>query len=61
MESVRVVALSTLHKNGIVAQTFGKHFASDVKKVDSLPNVATDVFNRRVPVHIRQEPEAEPI
>ena len=61
MKGVGVVALATLDKDCIVAQALGKHLAPDVKQVDALPNMSSDVLDRRVPVHVGEEPETEPV
>ena len=52
MERVRVVALSTLNKDGVVAETLGKDLSAHVEDVDTLSDVAADVLDGRVAIHV---------
>ena len=54
-----MVAVSRLNENCTIGEAFGKNFAARVKKVDSLSDMATSVFNGRVSVHIGKKSEAK--
>lgn len=61
MKAVLVVAVAALHKNAAVAQAFRIHLPTNIIQMDAFPNVSSGVFNSRVPIDIRQEPETKPI
>ena len=61
VKAVRVVALSALDKDGVVAQTLCKDFSPDVEEMDPLPDVSTDIFDGRVTIHVGEKTETETI
>ncbi len=61
VEPVGVVALTTLDEDGSIAQTLCEHLSTDIEQVHPLADVAADVFDGRVPVDVREQPETEPI
>ena len=45
MKMMRVIAVTTLDKDGSIAKTLGKHLSSNVEQVDTFTNVSTNILN----------------
>lgn len=61
MEAVVMVTVATLDEDGGVRQTLRVHFTSDIVQMHPLPYVTSRVLDRRVPVHITELTQAEPV
>jgi len=61
VETVVVVAVPRLHKDGGIGETFRVHLAPDIVQVHSFSYMSASVLNGRIPVHIGQLPQAKSI
>lgn len=61
METVVVVTVAGLHKDGGIGKAFRIHLAVDVVQVDALADVASRVLDGRVAVHVAQLAQAETV
>ena len=60
MPSKSLVAIRRLHEDGRLGKTFGEDLSPDVVEADALADVAPRLLQHSVPVHVRQQSEAEP-
>ena len=61
MKMVGIVAVTTLDKDGSIAETLGKHFTSNVKQMNTFTNVTSNVLNGRIAIDVGKKSEAESI
>lgn len=61
METVVVVAVPRLHKDGGIRETFRVHLTPDIVQVYTFAYMPASVFNGGVSVHIRQLPQTKSI
>ena len=61
MKLMRVVTVSALDKEGSITKTLCKYLPTDIKEVDSLTNVTTNILNGCSMVDIREHTKAESI
>ena len=59
MPSKSLVAIRRLHEDGRLGKTFGEDLSPDVVEADAVADVAPRLLHHRVPVHVRQQPQAE--
>ena len=61
MPSKSLVAIRRLHEDGRLGEALGEDLPADVVEADALADVPPRLLHHRVPVHVRQEAEAEPL
>ena len=59
MPSKSLVAIGRLHEDGRLGEALCEDLSPDVVEADALADVAPRLLHHRVPVHVRQQPEAE--
>jgi hypothetical protein len=61
MKPMRVVTVSALDKDGSITKTLCKYLPTNIKQVDSLANVTTNILNGRIAIDIREDAKAKSI
>ena len=60
MPSKSLVAIRRLHEDGRLGEALREDLPADVVEADALTDVPPRLLHHRVPVHVRQEAQAEP-
>lgn len=58
---MRMIALPTLNKDGVVTEALGKDLAPYIEEVYAPPDVATDILNGGVAIYIGEETKTETV